>query len=67
MANNSGSTQSMMTIMEERPANYGLGYASRKKAYKEVDLKLDVFNNPTLRAYVGWEKVPQPWSVEIAM
>ena len=67
MANGSGSTQSTVTRREERPANDELSGAPRKKARTKVELELDVFYNPTLRAYVGWDNVPQPWSAEIAM
>ena len=67
MASGSGSTQSMVARMEERPANDELGGAPRKKACMEVDLELDVFYNRALRAYAGWENVPQPWSAETTM
>ena len=53
--------------MEGTPVNDELGEAPRKKARTEVDLELDVFYNPALRAYAGWENVPQPWSTETAM
>ena len=64
MASSSGSTGSMVARREERPANDELGGAPKKKACKEADLELDVFNNPILRAYAGWENVPQPWLAE---
>ena len=67
MASGSDSTQSTVARMEERPANDELGRVPRKKARTEVDLELDVFYNPALRAYAGWDNVPQPWLVEIAM
>ena len=38
---------------EERLANDELGAAPIKKARKEADLELNVFNNPVLRAYAG--------------
>ena len=53
MASSSGSAQPTVTRMEEMPANDELGRALRKKARTEVDLELDVFYNPTLRAYAG--------------
>ena len=53
--------------MEGTLANDELGGAPRKKARTKVDLELDVFYNLALRAYAGWENVPQPWSVETAM
>ena len=67
MANGSSSAQPMVARMEERLANDKLGGAPRKKARTEVDLELDVFYNPALRAYAGWKNVPQPWSVETTM
>ena len=67
MASGSGSTQSMVARMEERPTNDELGGAPRKKARTEVELELDVFYNLALRAYAGWENVPQPWSAETTM
>ena len=67
MASGSGSAQPMVARMEETLANDELGKAPRKKAHTEVDLELDVFYNPTLRAYVGWENVPQPWLAETIM
>ena len=67
MASGSSSTQSTVARREERPANDEVGGASRKKARMEVELELDVFYNPALRAYVGWENVSQPWSTETAM
>ena len=60
MASGSSSAQSTVARMEGTPANDELGGALRKKAYTEVDLELDIFYNPTLRAYAGWENVPQP-------
>ena len=30
-------------------------------------MELDVFNNPTLRAYAGWKNLPQPWSTKTSM
>ena len=60
MASGSGSAQSTMARMEGTLANDELGGAPRKKARTEVDLELDIFYNPVLRAYVGWENVPQP-------
>ena len=53
--------------MEERPTNDELGGAPRKKAHMEVELELDVFYNPVLRANAGWKNIPQPWSVETVM
>ena len=67
MASGNGSTQSMVARREERPANDELGGAPRKKTRLEAELELDVFYNPALRAYAGWENVPQPWSVETSM
>ena len=67
MASDSGSTSSMVAKRKERLTNDKLGYAPAKKPRKEADLELDVFNNLALRAYVGWENVPQPWSIETAM
>ena len=46
--------------MEERPVNDELGRAPRRKARTKVDLELDVFYNPALRAYIGWANVLQP-------
>ena len=63
----SGSAQSTVARMEGTPANDELGGAPRKKARTEVDLELDIFYNPALRAYAGWENVPQPWTAETAM
>ena len=40
--------------MEKRPANNELGGAPRKKARTEVELELDVFYNPALRAYMPY-------------
>ena len=67
MASSSGSAQPMVARMEEMPATDELGGAPRKEAHIEVDLELDVFYNPALRAYAGWENVLQPWSAETAM
>ena len=67
MASGSGSAQSMVARMEGTPANDELGGAPRKKARIEVDLELDIFYNPALRGYAGWENVPQPWTAETAM
>ena len=67
MASGSGSTQSTVARMEERPANDELSGAPRKKARMEVELELDVFYNPALRAYAGWKNVPYPSSVETVM
>ena len=67
MASGSDNTQSIVARMEESLANDELGGALRKKARTEVDLELDVFYNPTLRPYAGWENVLQPWLAEIAM
>ena len=68
MASGSGSIRSTMARRrDERLANDELGGASKRIAHKEVDLELDVFDNPTLRAYAGWENVPQPWSAETTM
>ena len=53
--------------MEERPANDELDGAPRKKACTEVELDLDVFYIPALRAYADWKNVPQPWSTETTM
>ena len=53
--------------MEGMPANDELGGALRKKARIEVDLELDIFYNLALRAYAGWENVPQPWTTKTAM
>ena len=60
MASGNGSAQSTVVRMEDTPANDELGRALRKKACTEVDLDLDVFYNPALRAYARWENVPQP-------
>ena len=38
-----------------------------KKKRRVVDLELDVFHNPELLAYPGWEPQPPPWSVATAM
>ena len=38
-----------------------------KKKRRVVDLELDVFHNPELFAYPGWEQQPQPWSVATTM
>ena len=38
-----------------------------KKKRRVVDLELDVFHNPELLAYPGWEQQPPPWSVATAM
>ena len=67
MASDNDNTQSTVVRREERPANDELGSAPRKKARTEVELELDVFYNLALRAYAGWENVPQPWSIETAM
>ena len=67
MASGSGSSQPTVARMEETPVNDELGGAPRKKARMEVDFELDVFYNPTLRAYAGWKNVPQPWSAETTM
>ena len=67
MASDSSSAQPMVARIEETPMNDELGRALRKKAGMEVDLELDVFYNPTLKAYAGWENAPQPWSAETAM
>ena len=67
MASGSGSAQLTMARTEGTPANHELGGAPRKKARTEVELELDVFYNPTLRAYAGWEIIPQPWTAETAM
>ena len=56
-----------MARRKKKLANDELGGAPRKKAHTEVELELNVFYNPALRAYVGWENVPQPWSAETAM
>ena len=53
MASGRGSTQSMVARMVERPTNDELGGAPRKKARTKVDLELDIFYNPMLRAYAG--------------
>ena len=67
MASSSDSTQSIVARMEERPANDELGGAPKMKARMEVDLELDVFENLALKAYAGWENVPQPWLAETTM
>ena len=67
MASGNGSAQSTVARMEGMLANDELGRAPRKKARTKVDLELDIFYNPVLRAYVGWENVPQPWTAETAM
>ena len=67
MASDSGSVQLTVARMEGTPTNDELRGAPRKKARTEVDLELDVFYNPALRAYVGWENVPQPWSAQTAI
>ena len=67
MASGSGSAHLTVARMEGTPANDELGGAPRKKACTEVDLELDVFYNPALRAYVGWENIPKPWTAETAM
>ena len=38
-----------------------------KKKHRVADLELDVFYNPELHAYLGWEQQPQPWSVVTTM
>ena len=38
-----------------------------KKKRRVADLELDVFHNPELLVYPGWEQQPQPWSVAMAM
>ena len=38
-----------------------------KKKCKVADLELEIFHNPYLRAYTGWEQQPQPWSIATAM
>ena len=50
MPSGSGSAQSTVARMEGTPANDELGGASRKKARTEVDLELDIFYNPALKA-----------------
>ena len=67
MASGSGSAQSTVARMEGTPANDELGGAPRKKVRTEVDLELDIFYNPALRAYAGWKNIPQPWIAETAM
>ena len=67
MASGNGSAQPMVARMEGTPTNDELDRAPRKKARTKVDLELDVFYNLALRAYAGWENVPQPWSAETAM
>ena len=67
MASGSGSAQPTVAGIEEMPANDELGGALRKKARTELDLELDVFYNPVLRAYAGWENVPQPLLAETAI
>ena len=67
MASDNGSAQSTVARMEERSVNDELGGAPRKKADTKVNLELDVFYNPALRAYAGWENVPQPWLAQTAM
>ena len=49
------------------PGGDGTGGSAGKRARKEVDLELEIFHNPTLRAYPGWENEPQPWSAATAM
>ena len=58
MASGSGSAQSTVARIEGTPTNDELGGAPRKKARTKVDLELDVFYNPALREYAGWENVP---------
>ena len=58
MASGSGSAQPTVARMEETPVNDELGGAPRKKACTKVELELDVFYNPALRAYAGWKNVP---------
>ena len=55
MASSSGSSSAQSTVarMEGTPANDELGGAPRKKTRTEVDLELDIFYNPALRAYAG--------------
>ena len=55
MASSSGNGSAQLTVarMEGTPANDELGRAPRKKARTEVDLELDIFYNPALRAYAG--------------
>ena len=67
MASGSSSAQPTVARMEGTLANDELGGAPRKKAHTKVDLELDVFYNPALRAYTGWENGPQPWSAKTAM
>ena len=67
MASGSGSAQSTVARMEGTPTNDELGGAPRKKARTKMDLELDIFYNPMLRAYAGWENVPKPWTAETAM
>ena len=69
MTSGSGNTRSTVTrSREERLANDELAGAPEKKAHKEADLELDVYNlNLALRAYAGWENVSQPWLAETAM
>ena len=38
-----------------------------KKKHRVADLELNIFYNPELLAYPGWEQQPQPWSVAMAM
>ena len=38
-----------------------------KKKHRVVELQLEIFHNPKLRAYPGWEQQPQPWLVATAM
>ena len=53
-----------------RRAIYGAGDGDGdggKKKCSRADLELDVFYNPELLAYSGWDQQPQPWSVATAM
>ena len=38
-----------------------------KKKRRVVDMELDVFHNPELLEYPGWEQQPPPWSVATTM
>ena len=38
-----------------------------KKKCRMVELELEIFHNPELRAYPGWKQQPQPWSTATAL
>ena len=49
------------------PWSRGRGWRWRQEKARVANLELDVFHNPKLHAYPGWEQQPQPWSVATAM